>query len=121
MHRLLSRNFSKWAVKNKISKNDLRNALNEVESGLHDAKLGGYLYKKRIAINAQGKRGGARTLICYHRGNRAIFIHGFVKKETDNISKKELAAFKEFSKMLVSLSHCQILTAIEHGDLEEIE
>ncbi len=36
--------------------------------------------------------------------DRAIFIHGFAKNEKTNLSKKELTALKEFSKILLGFS-----------------
>ncbi len=120
MHKLQSKNFSKWASSNGLSIDDLKSALDEIGKGLHDGKLGGHLYKKRVAINSHGKRGGGRTIVCYKRGDRAIFLHGFKKNETDNISKKELEAFKQLAKELIDLSENQIETAIRSGAFKEI-
>jgi hypothetical protein len=121
MYRLQSKKFSKWASDNGLSNDDLNNAINEISQGLCEATLGGHLYKKRIATNGKGKRGGARTIVCYKKGDRAIFLHGFAKNETDNISKKELEAFRELAKNLINLSQDQILTAVKNGTFKEID
>ena len=120
MHRLQVQKFSKWASSNGLSDNDLNVALDEIENGLHNGKLGGHLYKKRVSIDSKGKRGGGRTIVCYKRGDRVIFLHGFKKNETDNIPKKELEAFKQLAKELVKLSEEQIETAIRSGAFKEI-
>ena len=48
-----------------------------IESGLVDARLGGFLVKKRIAGFGRGKSGGYRTIIAHRQGDRVVFVHGF--------------------------------------------
>lgn len=59
--------FGKWASKNGLLDAALRTAVEELECDLYDASLGGGVYKKRVGISNQGKRGGARTLIAYKK------------------------------------------------------
>ena len=120
MKKLMTKHFSKWAVRHKIPKHELANALTEVIDGNFEANLGGYLYKKRIHFEGQGKSGGGRTIICYKKEDRAIFVHGFAKNEKSNLSKKELIVFKELSKILLRLSPEEIIIAIENKDLVEV-
>ena len=121
MKNLMTKHFSRWANKQKIPKKELSNSLNEVQEGNFEANLGGNLYKKRIHFQGQGKSGGGRTIICYKKNDRAIFIHGFAKNEKSNLSKKELTAFKELSKILLKLSNKEIAIAIKNGDLLEVK
>ena len=100
---------------------ELSNALSEVEEGTFEANLGGNIYKKRIRFKGQGKSGGGRTIICYKKADKTIFIHGFAKNEKDNFSPKELQAFKEFAKILLDLTPQQIVTAIQNGDFIEVK
>jgi len=76
--------------------------------------------QKEDSFQGKGKSGSGRTIICYKKGARAIFIHGFAKNEKDNLSSKELLALKEFSKTLVSLTEEQIATAVKNGDFKEV-
>ncbi|MDZ7832988.1 MAG: type II toxin-antitoxin system RelE/ParE family toxin [Desulfobacterales bacterium] len=117
----MTKHFSRWAAKQKIPKQELANALTEVIAGNFEANLGGYLYKKRIRFAGQGKSSGGRTIICYKKGDRAIFIHGFAKNEKSNLSKKELIAFKELSKILLRLTPEEITIAIDNKDLIEVK
>ena len=121
MKKLMTKHFSRWAAKQKIPKRELANALTEITDGYFEANLGGYLYKKRIRFEGQGKSGGGRTIICYKKGDRAIFVHGFAKNEKSNLSKKELIAFKELSKILLRLSPEEIAIALENKDLIEVK
>ncbi len=107
----MTKHFSKWAFKHKISDNELISALKEIQAGHFEANLGGHIYKKRIRFEGQGKRGGGRTIICYKKDDRAIFVHGFAKNEKSNLSKKELNAFKELSKILLRMSIEQLSIA----------
>lgn len=121
MKKLMTKHFSRWAAKEKIPKNELFNALTEIQAGNFEANLGGHIYKKRIRFEGQGKSGGGRTIICYKKDDRAIFVHGFAKNEKSNLSKKELYAFKELSKILLKLSLKEIAIAIENRDLIEVK
>ncbi|SLM33031.1 conserved hypothetical protein [Desulfamplus magnetovallimortis] len=120
MKRLMTKNFSKWISKQKISDEDLKIALSELESGQFEANLGGYLYKKRVRFEGKGKSGSGRTIICYKKDDRAIFIHGFAKNEKSNLSPKELHAMKEFSRIIIKLSQSEIEIAIQNGDFIEV-
>ena len=117
---LMTKQFSKWLAKQKIPSDELAVALNELKNDNFEANLGGNIYKKRIRFEGKGKSGSGRTIICYKKDDRAIFVHGFAKNEKSNLSTKELVAFKAFSKILLSLTPEQINTAIKNGDFKEI-
>jgi hypothetical protein len=85
--------FHRWAAKERLSDAALREAAAELEQGLADA-LGGYVYKKRIALPGRGKRGGARTLIAYRSGQAVFLMYGFPKNERTNIENDELKALR---------------------------
>jgi len=117
----MTKQFAKWAKKQKIPKKDLSNALDDLQKGNYEACLGGFLYKKRIRFQGKGKSGSGRSIIVYKKGDRAIFIHGFAKNEKANISKKELLLFKEFARILLNLPSKSIDIALENGDFIEVE
>jgi hypothetical protein len=75
----------------------LQEAASEVANGLADA-LGGYVYKKRVALPGRGKRGGARTVLAFRRGSAAFFIYGYPKNERANITDRELVALRRLAK-----------------------
>ena len=86
--------FAKWARSEGLSDDALASAVAEMEMGLIDAKLGGQVVKKRVALPGRGKRGSTRTLVAFRQGNKAFFIYGFAKNERANIGDKELRALK---------------------------
>ena len=117
----MTKEFAKWTEKQQIPENELVHAIDEIQNGLLDANLGGHIYKKRIRFKGQGKSKSGRTIICYKKNDRAIFVHGFAKNEKDNLSKKELNAFKELAKILLELTQDAINTAIKNGDFIEVK
>nr|MCH9769421.1 type II toxin-antitoxin system RelE/ParE family toxin [Gammaproteobacteria bacterium] len=84
-----ARFFAKWARKERLSDNLLWRAVCEMEQGLVDADLGGHVYKKRIALQGRGKRGGARSIIAYQVAEKAFFIFGYSKNEKVSMSAEE--------------------------------
>lgn len=90
-------NFIKWQKKSRLSDSDLVKAVAEMEDGLIDATLGGCLFKKRIAKKGRGKSGGFRTIVAAKQSIGWVFLFGFEKNESDNISTKELIALKEYA------------------------
>jgi len=111
--------FHRWAAKEGLNAAVLRAAIVEMEQGLADA-LGGYLYKKRIAIPGRGKRGGARTLVAFRRGSSAFFIYGYPKNERANVTDREIGALRLLAKELLGYSEQQLATAIQAGELFEM-
>ena len=120
MRKFMTKHFLKWVSKQKIPDDELSIALQEVCNGIYEANLGGHIYKKRIRFAGQGKSGSGRTIACYKKESRVVFIHGFSKNEKSNLSSKELFAFKELAKILLSFSESEIDTAVQNGDLKEV-
>jgi hypothetical protein len=113
--------FAKWASGEGLSDEALALAVVEMEKGLIDAKLGGQVVKKRVALPGRGKRGSTRTLVAFRQGNKAFFIYGFAKKERTNISDKELRALKMLANELMSYTTATLTKATKASELIEIE
>jgi hypothetical protein len=96
--------FKKWQKKSGILDKNLVNAIMEMEPGLIDASLGGYIYKKRIAKVGLGKRSSYRTIIATKNQGIWIFLYGFEKNKRANIDKQDLYVLQEFAKELLLLS-----------------
>ena len=84
------------------------------------ADLGGGVIKQRIARAGQGKSGGFRTLIVFKAGYLAFFVHGFAKKDRDNIAAGELTALKLLASQMLSFDDEEIAKAVESGTLIEL-
>ena len=114
-----TRTFNRWN-KSELTDQALWNAVAEMKQGLNDANLGGYVSKKRVAIQGRGKRGGARTLIATQLKDRWFFIFGFNKNERENISSHELKFLQQLAQDLLSLNDQDLKKALNTGELQEI-
>ncbi|MGD9153512.1 MAG: type II toxin-antitoxin system RelE/ParE family toxin [Gammaproteobacteria bacterium] len=112
--------FHQWAKKTKLLDSRLKQAVAEIQEGQYEANLGGFLYKKRIALDGKGKRGGARTIVAFKRGDKAFFVYGFAKNAKANIAAHEKDIYKNLAKVLLSYDNKQIGYAIENKELIEV-
>lgn len=115
-----TRTFNRWCA-TELTDQALRNSVSEMKHGLIDARLGGDVFKKRIAIPGRGKRGGARTLIATHLKDRWFFIFGFNKNERDNISPHELKYLQQLAQDLLSMDDQELKKVLHIGELLEID
>ena len=113
--------FQRFARRERMTDQTLRDAIANAEKGIIDADLGGNVIKQRIARPGQGKSGGYRTIIVFRKGDRAFFVYGYAKSELDNIDQGETDAFKRAAKELLALSDEQIRALIENGALTEVK
>ena len=113
--------FGKWADKEDLTDRDLSAAVQEMANGLIDADLGGHVMKKRVALQGQGKSGGARTLLAFKVGDQAFFMYGFAKNQQDNISPKELKALKAMAKQVLGYTPAQLNVALNAGEFIEVK
>jgi hypothetical protein len=113
--------FRRFARRERITDQTLRDAIANAEKGMIDADLGGNVIKQRIARPGQGKSGGYRTIIVFKKGDRAFFVYGYAKNELSTIDQGETDAFKRAAKELLALSDEQIQRLIENGALTEVK
>ena len=112
--------FARWARKERLGDQAICEAVEEMSAGLYETDLGGNLFKKRIARQGQGKRGGFRTVVATNLKGRWFFVYGFAKNERDNIEKDEEAALKELAAKLLTMPPQALAKAVEAGELIEV-
>jgi hypothetical protein len=112
--------FSRFAEREGISDEDLKNAVNLLESGRVDADLGGGVYKQRIARSGGGKSGGYRVIVFFKRRERAFFVYGFAKSDMGNIAGKQLKGFKATARNALALTNEQVNNLLKTGKYTEI-
>jgi hypothetical protein len=112
--------FNDWADKCDVTDAMLCVAAKEIEAGLVDARLGGFLLKKRMAAPRRGKRRSYRTIVGHRQGDRLIFIHGFAKAETENITKKEKEALRKLCDVYMVANDKRLAEMIEEKQILEI-
>jgi len=112
--------FARFAKKEGIPDSKLLGAVAEIEQGLVDAELGGGLVKKRIARAGQGKSGGFRTILAYRVREVSIFVYGFPKSSTANLSALELETYQRLAKIFLGFSAGDLEKALTAKELEEV-
>ena len=115
-----TRPFKRWLRSHRIKPSALLRAVEEMRQGLIDADLGRNLYKKRIALPGQGKRGGARTLIATRLTERWFFLEGFSKNQQSNITLVELKALQELGQTLLLLTDQELEQLLKAGTISEV-
>ena len=115
-----TRVFARWARKEGVTDRVLLIAVTEMESGLVDARLGGGLFKKRVALPGGGKSGGARTIVAGNFRDRWIFLYGFAKNERENIDRKEARDLKRIAGVMLALDRTALGQLLESGKLLEV-
>lgn len=115
-----NRPFTRLAKKEGLGDDALWRAVDDAERGLVSARLGGGVIKQRVARRGGGKSGGFRAFILYREHVLAIFVHGFAKKDQDNIERRELAALRLLASQMLSYDDDQLARAVASGTLIEV-
>ena len=105
--------FARFADKEGITDNELREVAEKLEAGQPDVDLGGDVYKMRVARPSEGKSGGYRIIVFFRSGERTFFAYGFAKSDKGNINRKELKEYKALAKKYFDLSNEMIERAIK--------
>lgn len=112
--------FTRFARREKISHEALREAVHRVENGQIDADLGGGVLKQRVACHGRGKSKGYRTIIVYRAGDKAFFVYGFSKSDRTDIREDEEKQFKKMAKHVLTLPDSRLRILIATGQFEEV-
>jgi len=116
-----TRSFNRLRLAQEVGCVALINAVEEMNKGIWDASLGSHLYKKRVALQGRGKKGGARTLLAFKCDDKAYFLYGFAKSQRGNITYKEKQVLKLLARELISYDDEKLNKALKHGALTELE
>ncbi len=117
---LLNCGFARVARKCGLTDRAILSAALEIEAGLVDARLGGFLIKKRIGIDGRGKSGGLRTILAHRQADRMVFLYLFAKNERDNITDQERQALSELDDEYMLLTAGQLSDLLHDGILTEV-
>jgi len=117
---LKNRPFARWAKGEQLTDKSLCAAVREIQNGLVDARLGGFLFKKRIAKDHKGKSGSLRTILAYRQEDRLVFLFGFAKRERSNIDAAERKALLELGAIYMAMSAKELKEGVKEGKLLEV-
>jgi hypothetical protein len=117
---LKNRPFARWAKGEQPTDKALCAAVREIQNGLVEARLGGFLFKKRIAKDHKGKSGGLRTILAYRQEDRLVFLFGFAKRERSSIDATERKALLELGAIYMAMSEKELAEGVKEGKLIEV-
>jgi hypothetical protein len=115
-----TKEFMRFARKERMTDASLCDAVKRAGEGLIDADLGGGLIKQRIARKGQGKSGGYRTLMAFRSKQRTVFVYGFAKSERDNIDPDELKFWQGVATSYLKMNDAVLGMMIEQQELKEV-
>ena len=116
-----TKSFARFARKARVTDADLWDTARIANEGLIDADLGGGVVKQRIARAGEGKSGGSRAILLFNRGDRAVYVYGFEKKDIGNIDRRELEAFRELAQLILGYSDAEMGQRVKDGALLSVE
>src|SRR5882724_6416411 len=111
----------RFARRERISDDALRDAIKRAGRGLIDADLGSGVIKQRVARVGEGRSGGFRTLIAFKAAKRSVFMLGFAKSDQDNIDDRDLRALRKAAGEMLSWSEGQVAAMVASGAWTEVE
>ena len=115
-----TKEFTRFAKRERIGDRALCDAVARAGRGLIDADLGGGLIKQRVARPGQGRSGGFRTLIVYRAAARSVFVYGFAKSERANIGPDELMFWRKVAAAFSTMAESVIAVSIVTGEITEV-
>lgn len=121
MRVLLPPDVNRLAAKEKMSDQQLCEAVARAEKGLVDANLAGPMIKQRIARPGQGRSRGFRTIMVHRAGKLAVFAHIFPKSAKANLSDVEEDFYGKFGKMVVALPERQLDALVADQGWRELD
>ncbi|MGQ0456254.1 MAG: type II toxin-antitoxin system RelE/ParE family toxin [Hyphomicrobium sp.] len=116
-----TKEFARFARKERIGSSQLCEAVCRARNGLIDADLGGGVIKQRVARQGQGRSGGYRTIIAFRSGDRSIFMYGFAKSGKANLSDDELEVYRRLATVFLEADAAILQRLIAAGELKEVE
>ncbi|MEZ5900031.1 MAG: type II toxin-antitoxin system RelE/ParE family toxin [Hyphomicrobiaceae bacterium] len=116
-----TKEFARFARKERIGSSQLCETVLRAGSGLIDADLGGGVIKQRVARQGQGRSGGYRTIIAFRSGDRSIFMYGFAKNSKANLSDDELEVYRRLAQAFLQANAATLQRLVAAGELKEVE
>ncbi len=97
MNIYLSKPFARLATRQGLKDDRICLSVDEISKGLIGSNLGAGLFKKRIAMPGQGKRGSWRVLFGFQEGKKVFFLYVLPKNSRESITVHEIKALKHLT------------------------
>jgi hypothetical protein len=115
-----TKEFMRFARRERITDARLCEAVDRAARGLIDADLGGGLIKQRVGRPGQGRSGGYRILMAFRSKHRTVFVYGFAKSERENIGPDELEFWQRVATAFLRMDGATLNLMINQLELKEV-
>lgn len=115
-----TKEFTRFARRNRIDDDALCDAAKRAGRGLVDADLRAGLIKQRVPCKGQGRRGGFRVLAAFRPGHRCVLLYGFPKNERDDVEDDELGRWHEVATAYLQSGPYELEELIRADELREV-
>ena len=115
-----TKEFARYARRERIGDDQLCEAIERAKRGLVDADLGGGVIKQRVARPGQGRSGGYRTIIAFRSSDRSIFMYGFAKSGNANLTSDELLVYRRLAAIFLRAGPVDFTKMLVGGELYEV-
>ncbi len=116
-----TKEFARFARKERIGASQLCEAMHRASKGLIDANLGAGVIKQRVARQGQGRSSGYRTIIAFRSGDRSVFMYGFAKNSKANLSDDELEVYRQLTAVFLEADAAMLQRLVAAGELNRVE
>ena len=93
--------FHRFANKEGITDNELKEIVKQLENGQFYANLRGGVYKMKLARPSEGKSGGYRVIVIFKSEFRTFFTYCFPKSKRDNNEDNDAVNLEHLSHATV--------------------
>lgn len=121
MRVVATKEFARFARKERLGPDQLCEAVDRASSGLVDVDLGGGVIKQRVAQPGQGRSGGFRTIIAFRSGDRSIFMYGFAKDRKANLTDDELLVYRRLAEIFLGADNAMLGRLLAADELKEVD
>ena len=116
-----TKEFKKFANKEKIKDDLLREAIRLAQGGKFDSDLKGGIIVQRIKRKQQGKDAGYRVVIIFKHQDKSFFVDGYIRKEKNRLTDDEIEGYRKYAKDIRSLDEAGLQIAIRNGEIIKVE
>ncbi|WP_241576642.1 type II toxin-antitoxin system RelE/ParE family toxin [Rosenbergiella collisarenosi] len=122
----LDSEFEEERLRLGITDSAICQAAKRLDADSHDGQLSAFIYKMRLPAQGRGKRGGARSVVCYKKNHHQFFIFLYAKAELSKkkgkeIEDEDIEAFALIGKDLCNLPDENLKSLVLSGVLKEVE
>ncbi len=110
----------RYAISQRITDAELWDAFTRSLDPKVDCSLGHGLVRHRLPRPSRGRPLGFCSILAYRTDNRALFLYGFPRDRPDDLSQRDLIAYRDIATAFLELNNEAIDLLIAKGKFTEV-